>query len=204
MSTRRKTAGSYMPRAPSACFTANLGSFYNCCRPHPRTTRAATYTRLCAPPWWGRRSSRASRLHGAIVIILANGKMTKVAQRTDDTERLWVRVVDLPGATGWQMKPQGMCLGEMCVPLPDDRVEEWIADAEDWVWMCYSGFADMIGQKYVRDGDVWSLGSVPEVRRSGLEAAIAPDFELTERNGERLRLSDFRGRKVVLFTWASW
>ena len=138
------------------------------------------------------------------MIILANGNTTEIAQRTDAAERLWVRVGELPGATGWQMKPQGMCLGEMCVPLPDDKVEEWIADAEDWVWMCYSEFADMIGQKYARDGDVWSLGSVPDVRRSGLELGIAPDFEVTELNGDTLRLSDFRGRKVVLFTWASW
>ena len=138
------------------------------------------------------------------MIILANGNTTEIAQRTDDAERLWVRVGELPGATGWQMKPQGMCLGEMCVPLPDDKVEEWIADAEDWVWMCYSEFADMIGQQYARDGDVWSLGSVPDVRRSGLEIGIAPDFEVTERSGDTLRLSDFRGRKVVLFTWASW
>ena len=95
-------------------------------------------------------------------------------------------------------------MGELCVPLPEDRREGWIADADDWVWFCYSEFADMIGQKHVRDGDVWSLGSVPEVRRGGLESAIAPDFEVTERNGDTLRLSDLRGHKVVLFTWSSW
>ncbi|MCQ3804081.1 MAG: peroxiredoxin family protein [Acidimicrobiia bacterium] len=138
------------------------------------------------------------------MIILANGKTKEVAQRSDDTENLWVRIGDLPRATGWQMKRRGMCFGDLCVPLPANRLEEWIADAEDWVWFCYSDFADMIGQKHVRDGDVWSLGSVPEVRRTGLESAIAPDFEMTERNGNTLRLSDLRGRKVVLFTWSSW
>ena len=141
---------------------------------------------------------------GAIVIILANGKTNEVSQRTDDTGALWVRLGDLPDATGWQMKPQGACLGELCVPLPMNKREEWIADADDWVWFNYSEFADMIGQKHVRDGDVWSLGSVPEVRRVGLESAIAPDFEVTERNGNPLRLSDLRGHKVVLFTWSSW
>ena len=100
------------------------------------------------------------------MIILANGKTNEVSQRTDATDALWVRLGELPGATGWQMKPQGACLGELCVPLPEDKREEWIADADDWVWFCYSEFADMVGQKHVRDGDVWSLGSVPEVRRS--------------------------------------
>ncbi len=138
------------------------------------------------------------------MIILANGKTTEVARRTDATGVLWVRMDELPGATGWQMKPEGACLGELCVPLPANKREEWIADADDWVWFCYSEFADMMGQKYVRDGDVWSLGPVPAVRSVGLESAIAPDFEATERNGNTLRLSDLRGRKVVLFTWSSW
>ena len=138
------------------------------------------------------------------MIILANGKTTEVARRSDASGTLWVRMDDLPGATGWQMKPEGACLGELCVPLPANRREEWIADADDWVWFCYSEFAEMIGQQHVHDGDVWSLGSVPAVRSVGLESAIAPDFEVTERNGNRLRLSDLRGHKVVLFTWSSW
>ncbi len=138
------------------------------------------------------------------MIILSNGKTNEVAARTDDTETLWVRLGELPKATGWQMKPQGACLGDLCVPVPEHKREEWIADAEDWVWFNYSEFADLLGQKYVRDGDVWSLGSIPEVRRMGLESAVAPDFELTDRNGDVLKLSDFRGRKVVLFSWSSW
>ena len=138
------------------------------------------------------------------MIILSNGKTTEAAQRTDDTETLWVRLGELPAATGWQMKPQGACLGDLCVPVPEHKREEWIADAENWVWLNYSKFADLLGQKYVRDGDVWSLGSIPEVRRMGLESAVAPDFELVDRNGDVLKLSDFRGRKVVLFSWSSW
>ena len=136
--------------------------------------------------------------------IIANGKTSEVAQRTDHADALWVRLGELPDATGWQMKPEGACLGDLCVPLPPSKREEWIADADEWVWFCYSEFADLLGQKHARDGDVWSLSSVPEVRRSGLESAIAPDFEVTERNGDTLRLSDLRGRKVVLFTWSSW
>ena len=32
----------------------------------------------------------------------------------------------------------------------------------------------------------------------------APDFELPSLSGGSARLSDYRGRKVVLFMWASW
>ena len=138
------------------------------------------------------------------MIILSNGKAHEVAGRGDDTAALWVSLGDLAGATGWQMKPEGACQGDMCVPLPPDKQDEWIADAHDRVWLNYSEFADMIGQKHVRDGDVWSLGTIPEARRAGLESAVAPDFEVVDRNGDVLRLSDLRGNKVVMFTWASW
>ena len=32
----------------------------------------------------------------------------------------------------------------------------------------------------------------------------APDFELPSLAGGSVRLSDYRGKKVVLFMWASW
>ena len=33
---------------------------------------------------------------------------------------------------------------------------------------------------------------------------LAPDFELPSLAGGSVRLSDYRGKKVVLFMWASW
>jgi len=32
----------------------------------------------------------------------------------------------------------------------------------------------------------------------------APDFELRSLDGRRVKLSDYRGKKTVLFIWASW
>lgn len=34
--------------------------------------------------------------------------------------------------------------------------------------------------------------------------SVAPDFELADLNGETVRLSDFRGRPVILNFWATW
>ena len=49
----------------------------------------------------------------------------------------------------------------------------------------------------------------PELQTEGLEVAprigsLAPDFELETLDGERFRLSDLRGRPLVVNFWASW
>ncbi|HWC31465.1 MAG TPA: TlpA disulfide reductase family protein [Dehalococcoidia bacterium] len=51
-----------------------------------------------------------------------------------------------------------------------------------------------------------SVETVASAGRSvGLEVGdVAPDFEFSSFEGERLRLSDFRGRPVFLNFWATW
>jgi peroxiredoxin len=45
----------------------------------------------------------------------------------------------------------------------------------------------------------------PPGRSIGLEVGnIAPDFEFSSFDGERMRLSDFRGRPVFVNFWATW
>ncbi|MFC4712151.1 peroxiredoxin family protein [Planococcus dechangensis] len=40
---------------------------------------------------------------------------------------------------------------------------------------------------------------------SGLaQGDLAPDFMLTDQNGETVQLSDYRGKKVILNFWATW
>ena len=47
--------------------------------------------------------------------------------------------------------------------------------------------------------------TVAEMTSKPIVAGIpAPDFELPSLTGSPVRLSDYRGRKVVLFMWASW
>ncbi len=41
-------------------------------------------------------------------------------------------------------------------------------------------------------------------QREGLSSLQAPDFTLPDMAGKMHSLSDFRGKKVLLVTWASW
>jgi hypothetical protein len=119
------------------------------------------------------------------------------------TGDLWLGLDELEAATGWEYKPQGLCLGERCVPLPPARTAEFIASDRSFN---LTAFARYLGQPVVHDegADVWVFGEAPAVRRDALRSLDAPDFTLPDLDGTLHSLSDYRGKKVLLLGWASW
>src|SRR5688572_30249486 len=92
--------------------------------------------------------------------------------------------------TGWEIKPEGACKGDICVPLP--------AGDFDLVTT-----AERLGMAIVRDPDlgVWAVG--PEALGGrALATAVAPELVLPDMDGNEFRLSSLRGQKVVLASWA--
>ncbi|MFJ7735943.1 redoxin domain-containing protein [Lysinibacillus sp. NPDC097287] len=56
-----------------------------------------------------------------------------------------------------------------------------------------------------REIDAASLGQEVEDRKIGLEKGdTPPDFTLTTLDGQKVTLSDLRGKKVILNFWATW
>jgi hypothetical protein len=55
-----------------------------------------------------------------------------------------------------------------------------------------------------REERVACLGVAAAARAAALASLEAPDFVLPDLTGRPHRLSDYRGRKVVLVAWASW
>jgi hypothetical protein len=91
--------------------------------------------------------------------------------------------------TGWEIKPQGACKGEVCVPLGGSF--ELLA------------VADRLGMALVHDDatGLWALG--PEsLGDRALATAQAPELVLDDIDGNEFRLSSLRGRKVVIVSWA--
>jgi hypothetical protein len=118
-------------------------------------------------------------------------------------ERLLLEPHDFVRATGWEPKPQGLCRDEACVPLPPARARE-IIGADGRVDLAAA--TALLDMPVVADAEagVWSVGESPKRRRATLRSLEAPDFTLPDLDGNLVSLSDFRGRKVLLLSWASW
>ena len=140
------------------------------------------------------------------VTVLFRDDAVRVERTLPDPTDLWVTAEDLPRVNGFVLKPEGACLDELCIPIRQDRDSEIFLRRDPDRWVSVSELADRLGQQYVADRDqgVWSFGEIPATRRAFLEEGLAPDFTLPDRSGKEVKLSDFRGKKVLLITWASW
>jgi len=138
--------------------------------------------------------------------VIAGDEVIELEQTLPDVDDLWVTADDFTGINGFVIKPEGACYKDQCIPIRRDAGSELYTRRDRQDWFNASAFAEKIEQAFVvdRDNDVWSFGLVPSARKPFLQSAIAPDFALTDRDGDLIRLSDFHGKKVLIITWASW
>ena len=140
------------------------------------------------------------------VTVLFDERVIEVERTLADPNDLWVVPAELPRVNGFELKPEGACLDDLCVPVLQDRDSAMFVTRAGQPWFNVTELARKLEQAYVADHDhrVWSFGEIPVTRTSFVRSAMAPDFELPNRDGELVRLSDFRGKKVLIVTWASW
>ena len=49
-----------------------------------------------------------------------------------------------------------------------------------------------------------ATGGTPNLAGSNVKGAVAPDFELLALDGKKVKLSDYKGKAVLLNFWATW
>ncbi len=103
-------------------------------------------------------------------------------------------------ALGWELKPQGLCKDDTCIPIPPSAalVRDGAIDL--------ATLADLLGRPLALDAaeSAACLGVAAADRARTLASLDAPDFTLPDLDGRPHTLSAYRGKKIFLIAFASW
>ena len=132
-------------------------------------------------------------------MLIDDGRLTEVPARfSADAVRL--QPADVSAVFGWELKPQGLCRGSVCIRVRDTSTLA-TADGID-----LAALAQVLGRPLALDiaERVAYLGASAAERGAELATLRAPDFSLPDLSGRRHSLADYRGKKVLLIAYASW
>lgn len=135
------------------------------------------------------------------VAIIDDAQHREVPGRVTDG-RVLLDVDALDAATGWRLKPEGLCRGDVCVPVRDRSALTPLGDDEIDV----QAVAAALGRPVVIDADrsIVALGETADTRAEQMRSLRAPDFTLPDIDGNAVSLHTFDRRKVLLLAWSSW
>jgi hypothetical protein len=106
----------------------------------------------------------------------------------------------LQDVTGWELKPEGLCCGDICVPTrnrPDLEVDGGID---------LRVVADLLGRPLAVDDETqtFALGESPAQRATQLSEGALDGLVLRDIDGQPFQWAALGRKKKVLVTWASW
>ena len=143
----------------------------------------------------------AARVTQTIQLLEPSGAAT-VIEADAAGGALWLSKGDMLAVTGFELKPEGFCRDHLCYPVPPGREAEFVRGTDVNVAAFWKHRGGAVAAS--NSGDVWVLGDAEDEQRARFDSLEAPDFTLPDLSGELHSLSDYRGRKVLLATWASW
>jgi hypothetical protein len=146
----------------------------------------------------------AGEITDMTVTFLTTGRSTTIEDVLVEGERLWIPSDVLFGILGVERVDDSLCRGSNCLAAPTE--DGWQRDVGGRMYVELGSIAGALGQAVATEPErrVWSLSLAPELDGTWRRTLQAPDIELPDRAGHPVRLSDFRGRKVVLLSWSSW
>ena len=106
----------------------------------------------------------------------------------------------LAEATGWELKPEGLCRGDVCVPVRDR--DALVIDGRVDV----RNLAELLRRPLALDEEagVAVMGAAVTDRAAERDAMQCGDFTLNDWQGNPFRWSSLGRKKKLLFAWASW
>lgn len=146
------------------------------------------------------------------ITVLSQERTIVIEDAFVDGDHLWVPEESVPRVNGFRLQSAGLCAGDLCIPVSEDA--DWTRRNGGRTYVDVTAIAQHLGQAWVTDaegdaggdagGSVWSFAPVPALTATAWQLGQAPDFTLPDMHGRPVRLSDYRGKRVLLLTWASW
>ena len=107
---------------------------------------------------------------------------------------------------GWELKPEGLCRGDVCVPVSGPTTLAGDPTSGDVATVDAMAVATALDRPAAHDpvSDVVAVGAPRASRRQAINDLIAPEFTLPDLDGSLVSLNDFRGKKKLLVAFSSW
>ena len=133
------------------------------------------------------------------LIVNRNGEIARV-EVASDFGRFAISLDDFAIITGWQLKPEGLCIDQTCVAVRDTK------SLTNQTQIDLVEFARITNQNIVVDQErkIAALGEHADTRSEAMTTLEAPDFTLPDIHGKQVSFSDFNRRKRLLLAWSSW
>jgi peroxiredoxin len=134
------------------------------------------------------------------VLIRVIGDDTVEVEGGRESDRVFVPQSQLGRATGWELKPQGLCRDDACVPVRNRGA----LGPDGWVDVAALGAA--VGQPVAVEAvaGLAVIGHPAAERAESLSSLKAPDVRLPTIDGSQASVADFHGRKRLVVSFASW
>ena len=133
-------------------------------------------------------------------------EITVLSQETSTVLGSWidnepyVTPKELEKILGWQVKPEGLCKNDACIPI-GDNVRLGMDDS-----LNLREAATLVGHPSLSAPEVGmvAIGQAHDIRSKALKDRVAPNFTLSDISGVDRSMSDWVGKKRLLVAFSSW